>query len=550
MKNIFFQAKIDALNLIKSPAFYVIVGLIFMVYSLILVGMIQDDRTNEIATTYNTIRFLGGVKTLMKFAIIFFSGILIWKEREAKMNDILDALPSNPFLIYLGKLLSIFYISIALNIIVMIIGILYQVFQGVYNIEFGLYFTELFVFDVYQNMTLAILAMFLQIIINNKYIAYFVSLLIMFLESFLKSWLEIDTNLVGISPSLPSVIYSDMYGYGPYLKNQLAFMLYWALFYGILLFASMYFMVRGKSESFSKRLYEAKTRFLMSRWQFSGVIICFIVFGAWMYYQTKIKNQYLSQTELMDRQAYYEKNFKKYQNIDIPKVVKLVNAIDLFPEERMVKVKGTLTMVNTSDTSIDKVYVNNSLKFPFKLNFSSAKKIASNSNSHILFETYQFNQPLSKGDTVYVDYEREMSFSGIENEIENNRLLPNGTFLDVSALTPLFGYQSDEELDDKSEREERGLGVKSEDMPKLEENCTHACQKDYLGGYSDWAQIYTTVSTSSEQTAIAPGSLKKHWNENGRNYFEYHLEQPSKFFFSVVSAKFNVLRHKITIHTN
>lgn len=542
LKNIFFQAKIDALNLIKSPAFYVIVGLIFMVYSLILVGMVQDDRTNEIATSYNTIRFLGGVKTLMKFAIIFFSGILIWKERDAKMNDILDALPSNPFLIYLGKLLSIFYVSIALNIIVMIIGILYQVFQGVFNIEFGLYFTELFIFDVYQNMTLAILAMFLQIIINNKYIAYFVSLLIMFLESFLKSWLEIDSNMVGISPNLPSVIYSDIYGYGPYLKNQLAFMVYWALFYGTLLFASMYFMVRGKSESFSKRLNEAKTRFLMSRWQFSGVLICFIVFGAWIYYQTKIKNQYMSQTELMDRKAYYEKNFKKYDNINLPKVVKLVNAIDLFPEERKVSVKGTFTMVNTSDTIIDKVYVNNSLKFPYKLNFSAAKKIASNTNSHVLFETYQFNKPLSKGDTIYIDYEREVSYSGIENEVEDNRLLPNGTFLDVSELTPLFGYQPEQELDDKSEREERGLGVKSEDMPKLEENCTHACQKDYLGGYSDWAQIYTTVSTSKEQTAIAPGSLKKHWNQNGRNYFEYHLEQPSKFFFSVVSAKFNVLR--------
>ena len=67
-------------------------------------------------------------------------------------------------------------------------------------------------------------------------------------------------------------------------------------------------------------------------------------------------------------------------------------------------------------------------------------------------------------------------------------------------------------------------------MPLLERNCTDNCRDTYLGGHSDWVDVQTVISTSADQLAIAPGSLLREWQENGRRYFEYKLDHESLEF--------------------
>jgi ABC-type transport system involved in multi-copper enzyme maturation permease subunit len=547
LKNLHFQAKIDFLHIIRSPAFYVVIGLICLLFSMNIIGSIQSDSASELATTNNTINFLGAINQMMMLAIIYFSGMLIWKERDNKVQDIYDSMPIKTSAMYLGKLLSIFYLMILLSIFILIIGIIYQFYNGVYIIDWSHYFLQLFVFDIFDAICLAIISMFFQVVINNKFVAYFVSCILMIGESFIKEWIDISSNLFSISPSLPSRVFSDFYGYGIYKLSTFAFMGYWMLIYSLIALITYFLFVRGKMNTFKERLHEAKLRFSSSKLLLFALLFSAICYGGFMYYQTKVVNTYFSKKENLERSAYYEKTFKKLENYPKPKVFHVDYKINLYPHDRRYEVFGRMHFVHTSNTPIDKVYINNDLRFPFDLNIKGAKLIQSDKKSAVEFMTYQLEKPMVKGDSITIDYKYNEGYSGVENEIENKRLLANGTFLDYGSFTPMLGYLTGMEIEDKSDREKYKLPVKAEEMPELEKECSEKCNHDYIGGMADWATIHTVISTVNDQIAIAPGTLVKSWKDDSRtdyqrNYFEYNLSQPSKFFFSIVSGKFELLR--------
>ena len=68
-------------------------------------------------------------------------------------------------------------------------------------------------------------------------------------------------------------------------------------------------------------------------------------------------------------------------------------------------------------------------------------------------------------------------------------------------------------------------------MPALERNCTDDCRDTYIPGHSDWVDMSAIISTTPDQIAIAPGSLVREWQQDGRRYFEYKLDHPSMNFY-------------------
>ena len=129
---------------------------------------------------------------------------------------------------------------------------------------------------------------------------------------------------------------------------------------------------------------------------------------------------------------------------------------------------------------------------------------------------------------------------GFENTLTNRAVLPNGTFIH-SQIVPQIGYQTGNELTDKNKR--KRFGLKEKDlMPALEQNCTADCRDSYISNNSDWVNVETVISTSPDQIAIAPGSLQREWNENGRRYFHYKLDHSGLNYYSFLSARYEVAR--------
>ena len=74
------------------------------------------------------------------------------------------------------------------------------------------------------------------------------------------------------------------------------------------------------------------------------------------------------------------------------------------------------------------------------------------------------------------------------------------------------------------------------------QNDLNSRANNYISNDADWVEVNTTISTSLDQIAIAPGSLIKSWEANGKKYFNYKLDEKSLAFYSFISAKYKVAR--------
>ncbi len=99
-------------------------------------------------------------------------------------------------------------------LLIMASGLVVQIAQGYYHFELGLYFRELFLNRLIELWILCVLAMFVQTIVNNKYLGHFVMVLYIIATLALPpAGFQDYLYRFGQTPQLT---YSDMNGYGPY----------------------------------------------------------------------------------------------------------------------------------------------------------------------------------------------------------------------------------------------------------------------------------------------------------------------------------------------
>ena len=80
----------------------------------------------------------GGTFALFILIIItFYSGELVWRERDARTHELFDSLPLPTWAPFLSKLLALFYVQILLTLVVMLTGMGIQLFKGYTHLEPG-----------------------------------------------------------------------------------------------------------------------------------------------------------------------------------------------------------------------------------------------------------------------------------------------------------------------------------------------------------------------------------------------------------------------------
>lgn len=65
----------------------------------------------------------------------------------------------------------------------------------------------------------------------------------------------------------------------------------------------------------------------------------------------------------------------------------------------------------------------------------------------------------------------------------------------------------------------------------------------YRSADADYIDFEATISTTSNQIAIAPGYLQKKWETNGRNYFNYKSTTPVTIDFAFVSGIYELKKY-------
>jgi ABC-2 type transport system permease protein len=539
------QLRFDAVGVLRSVPFLVLLA--FGVLNLVVSAATVDDifGTKILPVTAVMLNVIDGSYSFLLILIVgFYAGELVWRERNAKLAELTDTLPVPNWVPLLAKVGALLAVIVAFMLLGALTCIVMQLFRGYTHPEIGLFVQGVLIQSV-PFMLMGVAAIVLQIVSNHKFLGYLLFVLLIVAQIALPP-LHLEHNLYNFS-GVPRVIYSDMNGYGHFLKGWFWFSAYWTLFCVALVLLAAAFWVRGTADSLRGRLRHAGRDLKSIRGAALAVtLLAFVSVGAWIYYNTNVVNEYLPADVHMDRQAHYEKEYRQFKTAPQPKIVDLYADVDFFPAERRVEVRGRYRLVNKHSEPIPDVHLF------LEPGSSFAKAVLPDAelvheDAPVGYRRYRLKQPLQPGASLNFEFtvhraERGFTNGGMPNGTGTmpSPLNYNGTFIDNQVLMPHFGYQEFVQILDRGERRKRGLG----DVPRAAKLEDEAARVSMGFADADWINFETTVSTSADQIALAPGYLQREWTDKGRRYFHYKMDRPMLPFFCYLSARWEVKRDK------
>ncbi|MEX2572634.1 MAG: M1 family aminopeptidase [Gemmatimonadota bacterium] len=511
-------------------------GLVFLVLAADQVGKLFGTTTYPV--TYSVLELLGGMFALFVLIIItFYGGELVWRERDARVDQIVDSTPTRTWVPYAAKLTALIGIVMMLQAVLLVAGIVTQAVKGYFDFEIGLYLQTLFGYALLDYALLCVLIMLFHVLVNHKYMGHAIAILY-FVAALFAGQLGFEHNLY-IFGSDSGLVYSDMNRYGPYATPFFWFKGYWAAWALLLAVASNLFWVRGRETGPRWRLHLAKLRFsrpLLAATALGAALV--VALGGFMFYNTNILNEYATSAERERSRAEYERLYERFADVAQPRVRAVSLQVDLVPEERDVFVRGAYSLENASGVAIDSLH----LRIPSdvavrELNFGRAAEAVLEDDERG-YHIYRLSEPLAAGDSLRFEFDLAYVTEGFENEISNLRVVENGTFLE-SGMMPHFGYSVEAELQDDEIRRKHDLAPREPQPPPDD---VDARMENPLATDADWIDFEATISTAPDQIALAPGYLEREWEDGGRRYFHYRMDSPMLAFYSILSARYGVHR--------
>jgi len=490
-------------------------------------------------TSARAVQLIGAFNLFFIIITVFYTGEIVWKERDVKMNLIYDALPYKNYISLASKFLGMVLMSIFILTVLMFTGILLQIIKGYPQIEWGVYFTGLFTDTLALMILYIVLGLFIQAVVNQKFLGF--GLMFIFYISFLVlDELGIEHAMFYFGRAQLGT-YSEMNEYGHYVAPFSWFNLYWFGLAAILYGVAILFSVRGLDSKFAVRLKLSKMR-LNTQAAFTIVasLLVFILSGAFIFYNTNVINEFQNSEDRKDLQAQYEKTLKKYEDIKQPKIIGTKLDVELYPKSRDFTANGYFLLKNKSQEVINDIHIQE----PGDGQVTTAVTFEGGADIKEAFEDFKYTiytlkKALNPGDSLKMNLETVFKTSGFTEGQSNNDVVYNGTFFDNTRYFPSFGYSGGFEISDDDDRKDRELEEKERMMDRDD---PRGLSQSLFGDDADKITFEVTIGTDSSQIAIAPGYLQKKWTEGDRTYFHYKMDVPMVNFYAIVSAKYAVIK--------
>lgn len=478
----------------------------------------------------------GGASLFFYIVATLYAAELVWRERDTRFAGIHDALPMRESTDWLSKFFALCFVELVLITAAEVCGILMQTIAGYYHYELLQYFKELYVITFPQILIFVLLAFFVQTVVSNKFIGHGVVIGLFVMQPILFSfgW-ENSLYLIGATPPYT---YSDMNGYGHFVQPVLWGTVYWLSIAAFLAVISIALTRRGAEDSLKSRLRLGVQR-LPRLVPVAGLFLLLAIgSGGWFYYNAHVLNEYLNGKARRDIQAGYEKDYKKYKLEPQPKLIAVEANVDIYPARRSFSGKGQFVLQNKTPGPITEIHITNANQSVTHVQFDRPFHVVS-SSARALYTIYALETPLAPSETVKMTFDVGHETRGFRDGNELAEFAYSGTFFD-SGYFPTIGYDQNLELGDPRRRKEEKLG--EQDLLPARGDARGSVTNLFTPA-SDWISYKTTVSTSDDQIALAPGYLQKEWHENGRHYFTYDMGAVKTLdFFAYVSGKYNVKR--------
>ena len=527
------RLKIETLLVVKSPGLIVLllIALAFTTLNLTLsqtsYGTASYPLTADVVSTV-----IGSMSLFTLIVAVFYGGELVWRERDVKINEIIDATPAPGWAMFIPKILAIFVVLLAMSLAGMLAGLIYQAVLGAKSIDLGLYLVSYVIPQSIDLLLIAVLAVFFQVLSPNKYVGWGV-MLVWFVSRIFLSNLGYS-NMLYMFGGGPGEPLSDMNGTGGFWVGGLIARAYWGAFGVLLLVLAHWAWPRGTVVAVLPRLKRMGKRMTLASGSVAlAAVGGMIGTGLVIHHNIKVLNEYQTSDEREAQTAEFERKYLKYEKLPRPVVTDVAFDVAIFPDQRRMTVTGHYDLRNDTDAPIAEVHVrqgDSSVDFT-RLVLAGAA-LASHDKTHG-YRIYRFDTPLAPGATTRLDFASQVWRRGFANRSAATDIVDNGTFVNNFTFAPIIGMDRRGLLQDRTVRRRQGLPDELR-TAKLED--TAAQRENYI--HADWVNSRITISTSADQVPIAPGNKLSDEVRGDRRIAVFQSPAPILNFFSVQSARY------------
>ena len=468
-------------------------------------------------------------RAIVPLLIIFFTGELVWRERDARLSENVDATPVPEWALFLGKFTGLGVVLAALMAATAVALMLAQTIAGYHDFQIGLSLSLLFGLQLPEYLLFGMIAFAVHAAVNHKHVGMLAALLVYFCIIFAPV-LGVEHNLL-IYGSGPRPAVSDMRGFASSLGPWAWFKLYWAAWAALLAIVARLLWVRGREAGLGARLQIARRRLTRATGGAAALAVGLVLLlGGFIFYNTNVLNEYVTDGELVERRAEYERRYGKYEGIPQPDRTATTLRVEIHPGRRSATMRGSYRLVNRGVTPIDSIHLEPAFYVETRVTFDRPARAVVD-DAELGHQIYALDRPLQPGDSLTLGFDvrlepRGFRSSGPRASGAGIAVVENGTYFTGGAL-PVIGYQPLRELWGASERRKHGL-------PR---QVTLAAPSDIDPAVAAGspATFEAIVGTDPDQVAIAPGELRRTWTEGGRRYFHYASGVPiggTDLFFS------------------
>ncbi|HTL76860.1 MAG TPA: M1 family aminopeptidase [Casimicrobiaceae bacterium] len=528
---------------VKNVYFAVIAlaGILFCITVSTTSGSIFGTTTWPV--TYQMLDIVSGTFAVFMLVIVtFYAGELAWREREARLDQIHDALPIPTWLPFAAKLLALMLVPVVLQAVMMLTGLGIQTAKGYHRYEPGLYLHALFGIELVDYWLVCVLALTVHSIVNQKYLGHFV-MIVYFVAVEFGSLLGFEHHLYKYATN-GGFTYSDMNGFGPFLVRVRFFQAYWAAAALLLALAAYLFWQRGTVSGWRARVAVAWRRVTPRVAAIAAsAAVAMAALGGYIFYNTNILNPYLTTYDQQARQADYEKRYKSLERAPQPKIADVSATVDLYPREQRVRMAGHYVLENRTGKNVEAIHLSflrGERLVIHKLAFDSPTTLVTDDMKTGL-RSYRLASPLPPGQRLVLDFDLEVPTHGFMNSGATTDVVANGSFVNGQSVLPLVGYQERGELVADSDRKKFGLKPKERMRPRDD---PVGLAQNAIAPDADFVRFEATIGTDVDQIAIAPGYLQREWTQGDRRYFTYVMDAPILDFFAVQSARYAVRKDR------
>ena len=263
--------------------------------------------------------------------LVYFGVEVAWRERAARVSEVVDATPAPAAVFFLSKLAALATVLLACALLAAGVGTALQLSTGYREIEL-LPWAGLLWFGVVPLILLAVLVLFIQALVPNRHVGLVLSIAVVaFLH---RGALGGPDHPLLRYAATPEVSWSDLFGFGPAMASSAWFTAYWAAFAALLGLVGVGAWRRGAGTGLATRVRALPLPRALGRTGRVAALACaglVVTIGGLAFRGTNLVNRYETEGDVAAWKAAYERTYKPIERLAQPVATDLVATADLSP---------------------------------------------------------------------------------------------------------------------------------------------------------------------------------------------------------------------------